>query len=42
VTETTVTETTVTETPAAPAAEPTVEVAAVEAVSAPVEGETPA
>lgn len=41
-TETTVTETTVTETPAAPVAEPTVEVAAVEAVSAPVEGETPA
>ncbi|MFZ9397573.1 MAG: hypothetical protein ACO28Q_03245 [Ilumatobacteraceae bacterium] len=36
------TETTVTETPAAPVAEPTVEVAAVEAVSAPVEGETPA
>jgi hypothetical protein len=41
-TETTVSETTVTETPAAPVAEPTVEVAAVEAVSAPVEGETPA
>ena len=40
--ETTVTETTVTETPAAPVAEPTVEVAAVEAVSAPAEGETPA
>ncbi|MEY4223887.1 MAG: hypothetical protein RIS33_821 [Actinomycetota bacterium] len=36
------TETTVTETTAAPVAEPTVEVAAVEAVSAPVEGETPA
>jgi hypothetical protein len=35
-------ETTVTETTAAPVAEPTVEVAAVEAVSAPVEGETPA
>lgn len=42
VSETTVSETTVTETPAAPVAEPTVEVAAVEAVSAPVEGETPA